>query len=143
MREYYKKYGKYINLTFFYLLFFAFVFYVGITNKEIENETEKIVCAICDAFTVPGIIFFGIGVITWVSSKGTFDSFGYMLSNFSIRNIVGTFGKKPKDNYDSFYEYKCAKDERGRTWLKHYFIFGLVSLVIGAVLLIVYYAVAA
>ncbi len=141
MKKFYGKYGKYVTLFFVYALVFAFTLYLGLSNTEIENETERAVCAVSNAFTVPGVFFFSIGVISWVGGKGTFDGLGYMFGNFSRHNVFGAMGGKPKERYENFYDYKTAKDERGRKWLPHYVVIGGISLVVGLISLIVYYSV--
>ena len=105
-------------------------------EKPFAAETAKeTVGLLCDCFTVPGIMFLGIGGLTWVAHMGAFDSFGYIFRNFSLHNVWMT---KPKKKYESFYDYKQAKDEKGRPWLTHFAVLGAISLAVGFLLLGVY-----
>ena len=105
-------------------------------NPLDETDAKSVINDICNAFTVPGVIFSGISLLSYMAKLGAYDSFGYTFSNFSLHNLW--FKKQPK-KYKSFYDYKVAKDEKGRRWWKEGLFVGLASLAISAVLLIVYF----
>ena len=124
---------KYIRTGVFVLLAIGLCVWL---EKPFAAETAKeTVGLLCDCFTVPGIMFLGIGGLTWVAHMGAFDSFGYIFRNFSLHNLWTT---KPKKKYESFYDYKQAKDEKGRPWLAHFAVLGAISLAVGFLLLGVY-----
>ena len=102
---------------------------------ETAENAKELVGNLSDCFTVPGVVFLGIGGLTWVAHMGGFDSFGYIFSNFSLHNLWTT---KAKKKYQSFYDYKQEKEEKGRPWLSHFAVLGAASLAVGILLLIVY-----
>lgn len=105
-------------------------------EKPHEQETAKeAIGKICNCFTVPGVVFAGVGGLSYISHLGGYDSFGYTFSNFSLHNIWVT---KSRKKYDSFYDYKQKKDAKGRKWLPHVLQLGIASLAVGAVLLVIY-----
>lgn len=101
-----------------------------------ETDVREIMEKISNCFTVSGVVIAGIGGLSYVSHLGGYDGIGYAFSNFSLHNIW--VSKQPK-KYKSLYEYKEAKDKKGRKWLPEALIIGLVSIAIGIVFLVVYY----
>ena len=99
------------------------------------TEAKDIVGTLSDCFFVPGVLFAGIGGLSWVSSKGGYDAFGYAFNNFALHNLFPT--KHPK-KYKTLYDFKQEKDEKGRRWLPQLLITGGISLLIGVILFIVY-----
>ena len=124
---------KYIRTGVFVLL--AIGLCVWLENPFAAENAKELVGNLSDCFTVPGIVFLGIGGLTWVAHMGGFDSFGYIFSNFSLHNLWTT---KAKKKYQSFYDYKQEKEEKGRPWLSHFAVLGAASLAVGILLLIVY-----
>ena len=100
-----------------------------------QSSAKEVVGAISNCFVVPGIIFTGFGGLSFVAHLGGYDSFGYMFSNFSLHSLIP--GKHPT-KYKTFYEYKEAKNKKGRKWLPQSLITGLINIGIGAIFLIVY-----
>lgn len=125
---------RYIKTGVFVLL--AIGLCIWLEEPFAAETTKDLIGNLCDCFTVPGIVFLGIGGLTWVGRMGGFDSFGYLFSNFSLHNLWVT-GKKKK--YESLYDYKQAKEEKGRHWLSHFAVLGAISLAVGILLLIVYF----
>ena len=109
-----------------------FAFWEGLFRK---TEAKDIIGTLSDCFFVPGVLFAGIGGLSWVSSKGGYDAFGYAFSNFALHNFFPT--KHPK-KYKSLYDYKQEKDENGRHWLPQLLITGMFSLLVGVILFIIY-----
>ena len=77
----------------------------------------------------------GVGALTYLAKLGAYDGISYAFSNFALHSLIPGMHK---DKHESFYEYKKAKEEKGRKWLSHLFFVGLVPLAISVVLLIVY-----
>lgn len=96
---------------------------------------KDIVGALSDCFFVPGVLFAGIGGLSWISSKGGYDAFSYAFNNFALHNLFPT---KYSKKYKTLYDYKQEKDEKGRRWLPQLLVTGGISLLIGAILFIVY-----
>ncbi len=124
---------RYIRTSCFLVAFV--VICLIIENPFGEAETREIVRRVCNAFTVPGIVFSGIGALSYIFRLGVYDGILYSFSNFTLHNIWVT--RQPK-SYKTFYEYKRARDEKGRGWLPHVLTVGLVSLLIGVLLLAIY-----
>lgn len=101
-----------------------------------EKGAADVIGKISNCFTVPGVILFGIGGLSYVSHKGGFDGIGYAFSNFGLHNLWVT--RHPK-RYKNLYEYKEAKEQKGRKWLPESLFIGLASLALGVVFLIIYY----
>ena len=100
-----------------------------------QNSAKEAIGAISNCFVVPGIIFTGLGGLTFIGHLGGYDSFGYMISNFSLHSLIP--GKHPK-KYGTFYEYKEAKDKKGRKWLPELLITGLINIGVGIIFLVIY-----
>lgn len=127
---------RYIKAVIFWLV--AFVACL-IIEEVLESEGIKdVIQALCNAFTVPGVIFTGIAGLSYISYLGGYDGIGYAFSSFGLHNLFTT---RQPTKYKDFYEYKRLKDMKGRTWLSHFLVVGLISLAIGIVLLAVYYMV--
>ena len=91
-----------------------------------------------DGFMVPGLILAGIGGLGYAASKGAYDAFGYAFSRFSLHSLFTT-----RQTYripESFYEYKCQKDENRRPWSPAALITGLCALALSGLCLIGYAA---
>ena len=101
-----------------------------------KDNAKDVFGGLCNSFTVPGVVFAGVGAISYLSTLGAYDGIGYAFSNFSLHNIFVT--RQPK-KYKTLYEYKTAKDEKGRVWWPHLLIVGTASLLISLLLLIVYF----
>lgn len=91
-----------------------------------------------DGFMVPGLILAGVGGLGYAASKGAYDAFGYAFSRFSLHSLFTT-----RQTYripESFYEYKCQKDENRRPWSPAALITGLCALALSGLCLIGYAA---
>ncbi len=92
----------------------------------------KIFGLLSDAFLMPGILLSGVAAISWTGALGTYDMIGYGMQTLFFF-IPSVFEKRAK----SFYDYRRAKEEKGRKWLFEMLIVGLVFLVLSAASLIV------
>ena len=102
--------------------------------KEAEGAQE-IVRYLCDAFTAPGVVLVGAGALSWASTKGAYDVFGYGLKViWSWLPFTGT-------NMDgvTYYDYAKEKQENRVGWRADMLIVGGVCLAVALILLIVYY----
>lgn len=131
--ELYKKYMPYAKwgLVAVAAIVFMFVY----EQPFALSGAKEIVGTISDCFAVPGIVMAGIGVLSYLGRLGAYDGISYVFSNFALHSIIpGTYKEKP----GSFYDYKVAKDAKGRKWLSQMFFVGLVPLGISILLLVVY-----
>ena len=108
-------------------VFFAVAALGGLT----ESEGKEALRVISDAFTVPGAVVGGAGSLSWTASKGAYDIFGYVGSLVLDRLVPGHAVKKRQTV--SYSEYRTRKEERGRRWLREWFVVGLADIVLGAV----------
>lgn len=91
-----------------------------------------------NVFFVAGLLYAGVGGLSWVGAMGGFDSIAYIFKNFALHSLIPT--KQPK-KYKSYYDYKAEKDEKGRRWLPHFLILGGGMIIVSVILLAVGYAV--
>ena len=100
------------------------------------SDAKSVFGALSDAFLIPGVLFAGVGGLSRLGAAGAYDSFGYLFSRFALHNIWVTGARRKK--YDSLYEYKQKKDEKGRRWLPYVLWTGVGALGVSIVLLVVY-----
>lgn len=96
--------------------FAAALFVIALFTFEKPFEEESIaemMGKICNCFFVPGSLIVSLSLLGLLANKGTYDSFGYIFSNFSLHNI---FMKNQPKKYQSLYDYKQAKDEKRSPW---------------------------
>lgn len=104
---------------------------LALTN---ETETQYRIRQICDAFTIPGVLCICFGLLVLASNGGAFDMLTY-----SVMAVFRLFKKDPIDRkYGGYYEYTKAKREKKRSFW-YLIIVGAVYLLVGVILLIVYY----
>lgn len=96
------------------------------------SESFRILGILCDAFFIPGIFAFGVGVLIFVANNGVFDMLIYGVSCF-----IGLFKKDPtKRKYATFYDYHVARAERVKTDCLYLIVVGGTFIIIAAILLI-------
>jgi len=88
-----------------------------------------------DAFTIPGVLIFGIGCISWVSFSGFFDSVTYIVRH-TVEMLIP--GAKKKDQ--TFYDYKTEKAEkRGeRKKIAFLLITGIAFILVAVIFLLLF-----
>ena len=118
-----------------YIAVGVMVFFISAAIWQLFTETEplKIVKILSDAFTLPGVLFVGIAVMGWISSKGTFDIFGY-----SVRGLFDLWKKESYYKTESFYDYRVKKDEKRKPFNLPMFLVGCGFLLIGALLTVAF-----
>ena len=119
----------------------AFVLALGIAFwKDIlsAGNAEEVFAILADAFTIPGILYAGIGGLSYIGLRGGYDAFGYVFSRFSLHNIMPTNPKRQKN--ETLYEYKVRKDEKGRRWYPNLLFVGLGFIGCSLLCLVVYAA---
>ncbi len=105
-------------------------------NIMAVSNAQEAFAVLCNAFFLPGVVFAGVGALTWIASFGTYDMLGYGFRNFGLQNFIPLV---PKAKYDSFYEYKQQKDAKGRHWFKNLLVVGLTGMGISLLMLVLYY----
>ena len=128
-----KKYMPYVKWGIFAIVTIVIMF---IYEKPFSEENaKKIVGAISNCFAIPGVLISGMSGLTYLASLGAYDGLTYIFSNFSLHSLIPGHHK---DKKQTLYEYKQAKDEKGRKWQSQAIVIGLCSLGISIILLIVY-----
>ena len=88
-----------------------------------------------DGFFAASVLVGGIGLISFAGKFGTFDMLSY-----GTRSFFGNFFHSLRDDLPkTFYDYKVKKDEKGRGYLKEYCKVGAVCLVLGGIMLVLYF----
>lgn len=94
---------------------------------------KALIADLCDAFTVPGILMLGFGLLVFATNGGAFD----MLA-FGVRKLFDLFKRDlTKVKYRTFYDYRQAQAEKKRSFL-HWIIVGGGFLLIAIIFLIIY-----
>ncbi len=86
--------------------------------------------ALCDGFTVVGIVFTGFGLLLFVSNEGAFDGLSYALKAF-----FGMFRKSY--SRESYYDYRTRRGQKKMNFTS-LLISGLVIILIAIVIYILY-----
>jgi hypothetical protein len=106
-----------------------------IWSKDIFGQTElsAIFHILCDGFFVVGVLLTCIGLLIFTSNEGVFDGIAY-----SVRAFVDMFRKTGMKKYDSYYDYKAAKEDKDAPFA--FLIFcGLFYMAVSMVMLYCYY----
>ena len=87
---------------------FALALYIAY-SKDVFAQTElsKIFHILTDSFTLPAVLFTGIGALAFVSNEGGFDALSYGLTSF-----FDLFRKEKRNKYKTFYDYKVEKAQK-------------------------------
>ena len=93
-----------------------------------SQDTQEVLNILCDAFFIAGVLFGGVGMLSWAASKGAYDIFSY-----AGRVIVLKF--RPKEDIPKYYDYVQEKNQSRKVWLKELAICGAICLAISAILL--------
>ena len=109
--------------------------FFAVEKPYAQATAADVIGKIGNCFFVPGVVLSGIGALSYISYLGGYDSLSYTFSNFALHKIW--VQRHPK-RYKSLYEYKEAKNKKGRKWLPHAFAVGIVSLGLGVIFTVIY-----
>ncbi len=100
---------------------------------EAESVQKKI-WILADAFTVPGVVIGGVGVIAWIASKGGMDGIGY-----GLKNAISVVLPASLFPYESFHDYKTRKNEKHEksTYFRPMMVYGGTLIAIALVLILI------
>lgn len=112
------------------MVFALIIFFAGAAAWSLFAQTELLIIVkiLSDCFFLPGVLLVGVALIGWVSTKGTFDIFGY-----SFQGFIGLFKTESYYKNESFYDYRVKRDEKRKPFNKEMLIVGLVFLILGAI----------
>ncbi len=110
----------------------VFVYVIGSFDLFHAENAVKVFEILSDACIIPGVLLAGVAAISWTGALGTYDMIGYGMQSlfFFIPKVNETRAK-------TFYDYRRAKEEKGRRWLREMLVVGLVFIALGAVCLII------
>lgn len=91
---------------------------------------------LCDAFTVPGLLFAMAGLLTAIGNTGSFTGLSYVLRYLGLSLVPG--GRKKQESYYDYAQRKKGKEIHGYGFLM---ISGCVFLAVAIVFLILFYQV--
>ena len=131
--EFLKKYFHYIKWTIVAVVFVILMFVYE--NPFSADSPKDTVGLVSNCFAVPGIILTSLGILSYLSFLGAYDGIAYTFTNFSLHSLIPG---RQKEKPGTLYEYKKAKDEKGRRWIPQALQIGIVTLGISLILLIVY-----
>lgn len=123
--------GWLITLGILLAFVLGVMFLQGILN--VKNASEALT-KINNSFFIPGVVFTGFSILSWIATTGIFDGFAYVFRNFSLPLIVP--GTSP-DKRVSYNEYKLEKSQKGRKWFPHLLILGGICLAVSCALTVI------
>ena len=118
----------------FVVVALAFTWNDGVFETE---STKEVMGCISNGFFIAGAMFAGIGALSYIGSKGTYDALSYGVSKIGIHQLIPGI---PKEIPESYYDYKMAKEEKGRSWFPNLLITGLAGILLSVVFLVLYSA---
>lgn len=126
------------NNRWTYSLYIAVAMIISLicaTIWDIFSQTEllKIMKILSDCFTLPGVLFIGISLLGWISSKGAFDIFG-----FSVQGLLNLWKKESYEKQETFYDYRVKKDEKRKPFNLPMFLTGSVFLALGIIMTVIF-----
>lgn len=89
---------------------------------------------LCDAFTVPGLLFLMVGLLVTLSNQGSLDGVGYAAS-IAIKMLIGAGAR-----VERYKEYLERRRENRLTGYGFLYVVGLVCMVVSAVFMILFYS---
>ena len=108
---------------------------------QAETVTDRL-RAVCDGFSMGGLMMMCIGGLLWISGFGSFDILGYACKRAAHMFIPGKGLDKKKESMPSYFEYKLEKSEkRDKSIGTEIIISGGIFFIIGVVLILVWYQV--
>ena len=125
---------KHIRIWITLLVGLAFVLGIlGINNGFHYESTKETMKDLCDAFSIPGFLMMGLGILIFISNDG-----GFSMLSYGVKRIFAVFKKDPR--METFYEYKKKRLEKPAPY-KHLLIAGGMFFLIGMLFLIIFYVV--
>jgi len=116
----------------FLVIALAFMWNDGIFEKE---SVKEVMGSISNGFFITGGLFAGVGALSFIGSKGTYDTLSYGVSKIGIHHLIPGM---PREDAESFYDYKVAKDKKGRVWFPNLLFVGLAGILLSVVFVVIY-----
>lgn len=91
-----------------------------------KKSAAQTLTLLSDAFVVPGVLYAGVGGLSYALHKNAYDGLGYM-----TRMVFGRFIPGETRKHISYYDYKQQKDAARRPWDPTTLLVGAACLVLG------------
>lgn len=91
---------------------------------------------LCDAFTIPAVMFLGIGGLVWASTMGAMDGLSYVVK-YALGGLIPGYGRKEKQ--ERYYDYLQRKRANRTTGYGFLLVVGGILGVIALIFLALYY----
>ncbi len=112
------------------VIFLIAAYQMGVFSAD---HVRELFGALSDAFIIPGVLLSGIAAISWTGSLGTYDMIGY-----GMKSLFFFLPNSDLKKYRTFYDYRHAKEEKGRWWLREMLLVGCGFLLCGVICFVVY-----
>lgn len=89
---------------------------------------------LCDAFTIPGLLFLMVGFLVSLSNQGALDGIGYA-ATVAFRMLIGAGSRM--ERYKEYLERRRANRLRGYGFL---YVVGAVCMAVSGVFMILFYS---
>lgn len=100
------------------------------------GSRQEVFGTLSDSFAVPGLMMAGVGGISFMSTKGAYDLFGYALSRITLHELLPF--RRTYERPGTLLEYKKQREEKGRRWLPAALQTGLGAVALGMMFLLLY-----
>lgn len=104
---------------------------ISIRNIFTLTDRQKIIGALSDGFTIPGVLFICLGLLVWLANLGSFHGIGYVMKH--LFTMLIPLSKKNHETYADYIETR--KKTNGFSFL---FIIGGFFLSLGILFLLLY-----
>ena len=134
-----KKKGLIISMAATLILCVAIMLIGNVIGAETAADRLR---AVCDGFSMGGLLVLCVGGLVWISGSGSFDILGYACKRAAHMFIPGKGINGKKERMPSYFEYKLEKSEkRKQNGGLELLVSGAIFFVVGVVLILVWYQV--
>lgn len=108
------------------------VLYLWLRDFTLPDDPQAKYKMLSDAFTIPGVLYLMVGLLIFLTNKGSLDALGYMAKR-AVRMLI-PFSKKPNESYSEYVEKK-----RKLSGYSFIIFIGLLFMAIAIVFIILFY----
>ena len=104
------------------------------TIRSTAPTAKDVFKILTDGFFIPGVLFLGVGGISYVTREGAFDGIGYAFSSIFVTKNWSSRRFKDRETYAQYKERKAGK----RTVLAFLLHVGGIMFILSMVCLLIY-----
>ena len=108
-----------------------------VSNDVTSLSGSELYRVLCDAFTIPGLLYLLLWGLIWASHKGALDGLGFVFSNMFAALIPGMRAKRTTKYYD--YVQLRRENRKPFSYVRFLGVVGGVFLLVAIVFLILFY----